>query len=213
MYVKYARIARKTLQRMLTIKETTSIIMHHLPSIIKSWEQKQTSPSPSGNGDGRLAQGWRAAYRYWYALRIPVYHIRRKMSNHNRKCRGEHRSPACCKALSQKRKCITLPGTRQAVHFLHSAAGQAHTTRRNPKTPGSSAENVIIARAAKKRRKHLSFHRFCIVSFQFILPADLVSPTSASAEARPCCPDSRLRSDLLPAVLPGSWGSAPPAFC
>ena len=33
MYAKYARTARKTLQKMLTIKEITSIIMHHLPSI------------------------------------------------------------------------------------------------------------------------------------------------------------------------------------
>ena len=33
LYAKYARTARKTLQKMLTTKEITSIIMHHLPSI------------------------------------------------------------------------------------------------------------------------------------------------------------------------------------
>ena len=53
MYAKYARTARKTLQRMLTIKEITSIITHHLPFIQDElWELEST------------------AYRFRYALRI-----------------------------------------------------------------------------------------------------------------------------------------------
>ena len=64
MYAKYARTARKTLQRMLTIKEITSIITHHLPFIQDElWELEST------------------AYRFRYALRIPVYHTLQKMSN------------------------------------------------------------------------------------------------------------------------------------
>ena len=65
MYAKYARTARKTLQKMLTIKEITSIIMHHLPSI---------QIEDCGSVD-------LTAYRYWYALGFLLYHTTQKMSN------------------------------------------------------------------------------------------------------------------------------------
>ena len=49
MYAKYARTARKTLQKMLTIKEITSIIMHHLPSIqIEDCGSRNKPPTVSG---------------------------------------------------------------------------------------------------------------------------------------------------------------------
>ena len=49
MYAKYARTARKTLQKMLTIKEITSIIMHHLPSIqIEDCGSRNRPPTVSG---------------------------------------------------------------------------------------------------------------------------------------------------------------------
>ena len=49
MYAKYARTARKTLQKMLTIKEITSIIMHHLPSIqIEDCGSVERPPTVSG---------------------------------------------------------------------------------------------------------------------------------------------------------------------
>ena len=44
--------------------------VHHLPSIVKSWELEST------------------AYRLWYALRIPVYHICRYLSNQNTKSKS-----------------------------------------------------------------------------------------------------------------------------
>ena len=65
MYAKYARTARKTLQKMLTIKEITSIIMHHLPSI---------QIEDCGSVD-------LTAYRFRYALGFLLYHTMRKMSN------------------------------------------------------------------------------------------------------------------------------------
>ena len=67
MYAKYARTARKTLQKMLTIKEITSIIMHHLPSI---------QIEDCGSVD-------LTAYRFRYALVFLLYHTTRKMSNHS----------------------------------------------------------------------------------------------------------------------------------
>ena len=49
MYAKYARTARKTLQKMLTIKEITSIIMHHLPSTqIEDCGSRNKPPTVSG---------------------------------------------------------------------------------------------------------------------------------------------------------------------
>ena len=70
LYAKYARTARKTLQKMLTIKEITSIIMHHLPSI---------QIEDCGSVD-------LTAYRFRYALGFLLYHTTQKMSNHSFRC-------------------------------------------------------------------------------------------------------------------------------
>ena len=70
LYAKYARTARKTLQKMLTTKEITSIIMHHLPSI---------QIEDCGSVD-------LTAYRFRYALGFLLYHTTRKMSNDSLCC-------------------------------------------------------------------------------------------------------------------------------
>ena len=126
MYVKYARIARKTLQRMLTIKEITSIIMHHLPSIIKNHGSRNKPPTVSGMPSESQ-----------YITSSEKCQIHR---------RGEHRSPACCKTLSQKPKPLHFSGKNpltNASFWRIIKIKREHTSRRS--APTAIVKNLTAA--------------------------------------------------------------------
>ena len=121
MYAKYARTARKTLQKMLTIKEITSIIMHHLPSI---------QIEDCGSVD-------LTAYRFRYALSFLLYHTTRKMSNHSFRCfcKNKYDLSAVCQAktdltnqrkMHKKREPASTADDLLSRKRLKKNAGQCH---------------------------------------------------------------------------------------
>ena len=121
MYAKYARTARKTLQKMLTIKEITSIIMHHLPSI---------QIEDCGSVD-------LTAYRFRYALNFLLYHTTRKMSNHSFRCfcKNKYDLSAVCQAktdLTNQRKCTR----KESLPVQQTICSHAKGSKKTPDNAG-----------------------------------------------------------------------------